>query len=63
MDKKTLLNCPFCNGTATYIQDMRLKEKNENFPKWYIKCKNCGVETPIATIQQVQKIWNTRVTI
>ncbi len=59
-DKRTLKPCPFCGGDAGYLEDLRFEEQSENFPKWYVKCKSCGVKTPTSTISQVQGIWNRR---
>lgn len=61
LNEKTLKECPFCGANAKYEQDLRFEQASEDFPKWYVKCKKCGIKTPIATIPQVQALWNNRV--
>ena len=62
MSERMLKPCPCCGGFAHVLQDERFKEKNHDFPKWYIICQGCGVQTPIAEMSTVVKIWNRRVT-
>lgn len=59
-NKKILKPCRFCGGNAQYEQDLQFVEKPENFPKWFVICKRCGVRTPTSTISHVQAIWNDR---
>ena len=62
MTEETKLKpCPFCGGAGHVYEDGRLSSRPYNFPKWYITCKKCGVETPTARIEQVVEIWNRRV--
>lgn len=56
-----LRKCPFCGSDAHVLEDQRFAQKPYNFPKWYIICKECGVQTPTANMYQVVKIWNKRI--
>ena len=53
--------CPFCGGAAHVYEDMRFSFKPYAFPKWYITCLGCGIQTPIAKMEQIVGIWNKRV--
>ena len=60
-ERGELKPCPFCGGAGHVYEDGRLSSRSYDFPKWYITCKKCGVETPTARIEQVVEIWNRRV--
>ena len=60
MSKSELKPCPFCGGAGHVYEDGRLSSKSYDFPKWYIICKKCGVQTPTAKMEQVVRIWNRR---
>lgn len=60
LDQKTLKSCPFCDGDAGYEEDKRFESMPDDFPKWYILCKNCGIRTPVARRDYVQNLWNKR---
>lgn len=55
-----LKRCPFCGSAAHVWEDERYIKTLHDFPKWYISCLGCGVQTPTAKIEQVVKIWNRR---
>ena len=42
-------------------EDEEKKMLSHDVPKWYIVCKECGIETPTARMEQVVRIWNRRV--
>ena len=47
-----LLPCPFCGGEAEGI---------DFFPRFFVKCKNCGVNTGFySNISNAIEAWNTR---
>lgn len=45
MSERVLKQCPFCGGYARFCEDMRLREKPDGFPKWYVRCNDCGIRT------------------
>lgn len=61
MERRVLKKCPFCGGNARYMEDMRFKEKKQDFPKWYVKCMQCGIGTDTATIPIITGMWNKRI--
>jgi len=52
--------CPFCGSAASVYEDVRLSKAPYDSSKWYIACRGCGVQTPIATMYAIVKIWNRR---
>lgn len=61
-EERVLKPFPFCGGKAYFAQDDRLWSLRDDFPKWFISCRKCGVETPTATRQHVMEMWNKRIT-
>ena len=52
MSNKELNPCPFCGGKAESI---------DLFPRFFVKCKNCGANTGIhLNIPNAIEAWNTR---
>ena len=61
--ERVLKPCPFCGGYAQVGEDMRFASKPYDFPKWYVFCRECAVQTPIASIKMVVERWNKRVNV
>lgn len=61
MSENVLKPCPFCGGHAYVAEDYRFVDKEHNFPKWYILCRDCAARTTIATLDFVVMSWNRRV--
>jgi len=55
MEKPTK-RCPFCDGEGVLQKTILCPVK------WYLYCRNCGIETPVfSTTEETLKFWNTRV--
>ena len=61
MNGRVLKECPFCGGYARFCEDIRFREKSNEFPKWYVICDGCNIRTAIANRTTVMKMWNRRV--